>query len=153
LGAGIEARSHDGGERRPAKFFSRKIFAGDPHQALQYSLSLERKLFFGQNRIMDEKKTVYLLFVVVLIVGSFYFGRYWQKRNQWTGFYYPDVNKIDDQRTWVLSPTLNSLKECQDWVNSVHKASDINYDYSCSQGCRYTTEYIGETVICKNKTQ
>ena len=85
------------------------------------------------------------LAVVCLLLG-FFFGQYYIKKNIWTGFYYPDKDKIEDQRTRVVSPPLYSLEECQKWVNTVRRSED-NYDYQCGKGCRFTTDY-GDTVIC-----
>ncbi|MFH1766889.1 MAG: hypothetical protein ABH826_02230 [Patescibacteria group bacterium] len=97
-------------------------------------------------------KNMILFLGLFIIVGvSFYLGIYWRGRNQWTGFFYPDADQIEDQRTWILSPPLKSLEECRKWVKSIRTSDDIDSDYNCSQGCRFTTEYIGETVICKNK--
>lgn len=89
---------------------------------------------------------------MVVAVGSFFSGIIYHKRTQWTGFYYPNVDELDvgDRKTWSVSPPLKSLDECQRWVSAVSKPGD-NSDYICSQGCHFTTEYIGETVICKNK--
>lgn len=78
-------------------------------------------------------------------------GQQLLKRNIWTGFYYPDKERIEDRRTWVISPPLYSLDECRKWVNAEHKVGD-NYDYQCGQGCRFTTDY-GETMICRTDTR
>lgn len=78
-------------------------------------------------------------------------GQQWLKRDIWTGFYYPDKEKIEDQRTWIVSPPLYSLEECRKWVNVVHKSGE-NYDYQCGQGCRFTTDY-GETMICRTDSR
>lgn len=98
-------------------------------------------------------KKEHFLYAVSLLIGivftiGFIIGQQMLKRAVWTGFYYPDVARIDDQRTWILSPPLYSLEECRHWVNAVRREGD-NYDYSCGQGCRFTTKYIGETMICK----
>ena len=86
--------------------------------------------------------------VVVVIAAVFILSG----RDTWTGFYYPDLDKIDDQSTWRLSPPLKSLDECRAWVNSVkHGFGDD--DYSCGRNCRFTTEYIGETVICETDSK
>ena len=72
----------------------------------------------------------------------------------WTGFYYPNLDKIQDQATWRLSPPLNSVDECRQWVNAVrHKRG--NDDFSCGRNCRFTPEWVsvGETVICETKTK
>lgn len=98
-----------------------------------------------------ETKDVWLTIIFSLLIG-FFIGQKLLKRNIWTGFYYPDLDRIDDQRTWIISPPLYSLEECREWVNAVHKPED-NYDYSCGQGCRFTTELYGETVICRTDTQ
>ena len=78
-------------------------------------------------------------------------GQYLLKRNIWTGIYYPDKERIEDQRTWIISPPLYSLEECRDWVNSLHREGD-NYDYQCGQGCRFTTDY-GETTTCRTDSR
>ncbi len=91
-------------------------------------------------------KTNIILIITSLLLG-FFVGQYYFKRNVWTGFYYPDKDKVEDQRTWIVSPPLYSLGECQRWVKTVHKNGD-NYDYQCGVGCRFTTEF-GDTVICR----
>lgn len=90
-------------------------------------------------------------FIGLALIVGFIAGILWLKRSIWTGFYYSDVNRIDDQRTWIISPPLYSLEECREWVNAVHREGD-DYDYSCGQGCRFTTKYIGETMICRTDT-
>lgn len=93
-------------------------------------------------------KQVSWIVILIALLAGFFLGRYFFKKNIWTGFYYPDLDRIDDQRTWILSPPLYSLEECREWVKTIYKPGD-NYDYSCGKGCRFTTEYIGETVICR----
>lgn len=100
---------------------------------------------------MKENKFLWVLVAISFLVGLF-IGQAMLKRNVWTGFYYSDIDRIDDQRTWIISPPLYSLGECRDWVDAVHKDGD-NYDYSCGQGCRFTTKYIGETLICRTDTE
>lgn len=87
---------------------------------------------------------------IVFALG-FVLGQQIVKRDVWTGFYYPDLDRIDDQRTWIISPPLYSLSECRDWVNVIHKEGD-NYDYSCGQGCRFTKKIKGETILCHTDT-
>lgn len=86
----------------------------------------------------------------IFIIIGFGIGQFYFKNEVWTGFYYPDVSTIEDQRTWIISPPIYSLNECREWVNAVHKSGD-DYDYNCSQGCRFVKDYGEETVICKNK--
>jgi len=74
------------------------------------------------------------------------------KRNLWTGIYYPDLSKIEDQRTWVVSPPLYSLSECQEWVKTKHKQGE-NYDYSCSQGCKFVIKFSEESMICRSSAK
>ena len=95
-------------------------------------------------------KTNIVLIIASLLLG-FFVGQYYFKKNVWTGFYYPDKDKIEDQRTWIVSTPMYSLNECQRRVNTVHKNGD-NYDYQCGIGCRFTTEF-GDTVICKTDTR
>lgn len=92
------------------------------------------------------RKNTLILFLGVLL-GGLVTGLSF-KSSVWTGFYYSDVDRIGDQATWVVSPPLYSLEECRRWVSAVLKQGD-NYDYSCVKGCRFTTEYPGETIICK----
>lgn len=92
-------------------------------------------------------------FIGFALILGFTLGVIWIKREVWTGFYYPNIDKIDDQRTWIISPPLYSLDECRKWANAVHKSGEDNYDYSCGQGCRFTTDYIGETMICRTDTR
>lgn len=99
---------------------------------------------------MEISKKLWWSLVIAFIAGIF-LGQYFLKRNIWTGFYYPDLEKIDDERTWIISPPLYSLKECREWVNKVRKDGD-NFDYSCGQGCRFTTRY-GGTHICRTDEQ
>lgn len=91
-------------------------------------------------------KTNIVLIVISLLLG-FFFGQYFFRRNIWTGFYYSDKDKIEDQRTWIVSPPLYSLGECQRWVREVRKVGD-NYDYQCGTGCRFISDF-GDTVICR----
>ena len=100
---------------------------------------------------MKENKLLWVLVAIAFLVGLF-IGQGMLKRNVWTGTYYPDLDRIDDQRTWIVSPPLYSLNECQEWVKAVHKEGD-NYDYTCGQGCRFTTELYGETMICRTDTK
>lgn len=72
------------------------------------------------------------------------FGLWWAKRIVWTGFYYPNIDKMEE---WIVSPPLWSLEQCRNWVNVVHKDGD-NYDYECGQGCRLTME-LGGITICR----
>jgi len=85
-------------------------------------------------------------FIVVIVLGMLS-GLWWAKRIVWTGFYYSDIDRMEDQQTWTISPPLWSLKQCRDWVNAVHKEGD-NYDYECGQGCRFTVE-LGGITICR----
>lgn len=103
-----------------------------------------RNYIIANMRLVNKASPV--LIVISLLLG-FFFGRYYSKRNVWTGFYYPDKDKIEDKRTWVVSPPLYSLEECQRWMDAVRRSGD-NYDYQCGKGCRFTTDY-GDTVICK----
>lgn len=89
--------------------------------------------------------------IAIAFALGFVFGQQILKRDVWTGFYYPDKEKIEDMRTWIVSPPLYSLDECRRWVNTVHKSGD-NYDYQCGQGCRFTTKYR-DTTICKTDTK
>lgn len=88
---------------------------------------------------------------IAVVIGVF-LGIYFSRNNVWTGFYYSDLDRIDDQRTWIISPPLYSLDECRDWVNTVRKDGD-NYDYSCGQGCRFTKKIEGETILCNTDTK
>lgn len=99
-----------------------------------------------------DNKLIFILIISISLLSGFFFGQYYVKRNIWTGFYYADKDKVEDQTTWIVNPPLYSLEECQRWVNAVRKPED-NYDYSCGQGCRFTTDYIGETIICRTDTR
>jgi hypothetical protein len=92
------------------------------------------------------------LFIISFVTGYF-FGASKTKSDVWTGFYYPDVEKIEDRRTWVLSPPLHSLDECREWVSVIQRKADSNYDYSCGKGCYFTQQYEGETVICQSDSK
>lgn len=98
------------------------------------------------------KSTLLLLIIIVAFCIGFLVGQYKTKRDIWTGFYYPDIENIDDQKTWIVSPPLYSLEECRNWVNSVRRSSD-NSDYSCGKGCYFTQEYVGENVICRTDSK
>lgn len=89
-----------------------------------------------------------LIISLILLVVGFYAGKYWQSNHIWTGIFYPDKEKIDDQTAWRISPPLRSLEECRQWVNSTYQLSD-NYDYECGIGCRYDIKYKNETIICR----
>ena len=67
-------------------------------------------------------------------------------QNEWTGFYYPDKDNINDESTWVIQPGLDSLKECQMWVLGISKRN-TNFDYECGYQCRYDDLY--KMTICK----
>lgn len=102
-------------------------------------------------------KQEYYPYIVAFLIGvaftlGFILGENLLKRNVWTGFYYTDIDRIDDQRTWIISPPLYSLNECRNWVKAIHKEGD-NYDYSCGQGCKFTTKIEGETIICHTDTE
>jgi len=68
---------------------------------------------------------------------------------EWTGFYYPDSNNIENETT-VVQPGLHSLEECQNWVGGI-VGKNHNYDYQCGRSCRYEKAY-GQT-ICKEKAK
>src|SRR3989344_1016483 len=93
----------------------------------------------------------FLLFLLLIICSliSFWLGQYETRQDIWTGFYYPDIERIEDQRTWILSPPLYSLNECREWVSAIHRQNDRNYDYSCGRGCYFIKKYESETIICK----
>ncbi|HLL61243.1 MAG TPA: hypothetical protein VK338_05980 [Candidatus Nitrosocosmicus sp.] len=100
---------------------------------------------------MDNKNlyTVVIFYICFLIIG-FYLGQLNLKRNIWTGIYYPDINQIDNQYTWVVSPPLYSLEECRNWVKIVSKGTQG--DYNCSQKCRVIPDAIEKWwIVCKDK--
>lgn len=66
--------------------------------------------------------------------------------NDWTGFYYPDIDNIGDESTWVIQPGLSSLEECQNWVANI-SIGNINFDYECGRKCRYDDSF--KMTICK----
>ena len=109
-------------------------------------------IYFSGLLIYSSVHNKYHFFIGLALVAGFILGIIWIKREVWTGFYYSSIDKIDDQRTWIISPPLYSLDECKKWVNAIRKPGD-NYDYSCGQGCRFTTDYIGETMICRTDTK
>ena len=57
-------------------------------------------------------------------------------RNEWTGFYYPNIDKINDKKTWKIQSGLESLEECREWVDNIYENGD-NYDYECGYKCKY----------------
>ena len=65
----------------------------------------------------------------------------------WTGFYYPDINKLNDESTWKIQPGFESLEDCRAWVMDMAKDNKKQYDYECGYGCRYE-KGIGMNV-CK----
>jgi len=85
-------------------------------------------------------KKILLIFGIVFILSGCNVG------NKWTGFYYSDINKMDNENTWKVQPGLKSLEACREWVNSVRKQGD-NYDYECGYDCKYNKN-VGLT-ICK----
>ena len=58
------------------------------------------------------------------------------KKDNWTGFYYPDRNNLF---LFTQSPEFSSLEECRDWVNTqiyIYNPYDLNYDYECGKNCK-----------------
>jgi len=100
---------------------------------------------------MKWDKNIWTVVLIALIIGYF-IGQYKLKKDIWTGIYYSDLDTIEDQTTWRVSPPLYSLDECQKWINWIAKKNS-NWDYSCSQGCKFTRDYLGETMICRNKNK
>ena len=82
------------------------------------------------------KKIIYILFIFVIAVFISGCSREKTEYN-WTGFYYPDKNNIDDQSTWVVQPGFASLGECQEWVLFDASGNDTGFDYECGLNCRY----------------
>lgn len=109
-------------------------------------------IYFSGLLIYSSVRDKHHFFIGTALVMGFILGMIWIKREVWTGFYYSNIDKIDDQRTWIVSPPLYSLNECRKWVNAIRRPED-NYDYSCGQGCRFTTDHIGETMICRTDTR
>ncbi len=57
-------------------------------------------------------------------------------KKNWTGFYYSNINKMEDESTWVIQPGFETLDDCKEWVDDIYDSND-NYDYECGYGCRY----------------
>lgn len=87
--------------------------------------------------------------VIVIIIGSIALentGLNTDSRD-WTGFYYPDKDNINDESTWIIQPGLSSLEECQRWVLFDVSKNNTNFDYECGYKCRYDNLY--KMTICE----
>lgn len=81
------------------------------------------------------------IFLLIILSAIFLTGC---AKKQWTGYYYPAADKIDDKSTWIIQPGLNSLEDCREWVNSV-TIEGADDDYQCGFNCRFRKD-VGETV-------
>lgn len=72
-------------------------------------------------------------------------------KNDWTGFYYPDINTMADERTWVIQHGLKSLESCREWVNEVSTGNTRDFDYECGHACRYESGI--KMTVCKETLQ
>jgi hypothetical protein len=68
----------------------------------------------------------------------------------WTGYYYSNIEKMNDESTWQVKTGLRSLEDCREWIGGIPKYNN-NYDYECGYGCRYEKD-IRENV-CKETFQ
>ncbi len=83
----------------------------DPPFPLQFpsniSAQIVKRFLIFRNYLTTNMRVaskVNLILVVISMLLGFFFGQYYIKRNIWTGFYYPDKDKIEDKRTWIVSP-------------------------------------------------
>jgi hypothetical protein len=90
------------------------------------------------------KKHFILIFTLILLSGCLS-NR--SNNHDWTGFYYPNKNKIDDESTWVIQPGFKTLKDCQEWVLFEISGNNTNFDYECGYKCRYDNSY--KMTICE----
>ena len=72
-------------------------------------------------------------------------------KKNWTGFYYPDINTMADEKTWVIQPGLESLDACREWVSDVSRGNNKHFDYECGHTCRYESEI--KMTVCKETLQ
>lgn len=92
------------------------------------------------------KKNWVIILVVILVVVALWLSGVFENKT-WTGYYYPDINQITDQSTWVIQPGLESLDACRSWVQTVANP-EADYDYQCGFNCTYREAY-GE-IICES---
>jgi uncharacterized protein YceK len=90
------------------------------------------------------KKIFILIFALIILSGC---SSKQSSKNDWTGFYYPDKNNINNELTWVIQPGFNSLEDCQKWVLFDISKDNTNFDYECGFKCRYDSLY--KTTICE----
>jgi hypothetical protein len=83
------------------------------------------------------------IILILFITGSLALSGCILKK-QWTGYFYPNLDTIDDKSTWIIQPGLASLEDCREWVQSLSK-NKSNFDYQCGYNCRFKKEY-GETI-------
>ncbi len=67
--------------------------------------------------------------------------------HNWTGFYYPDKDNINDESAWIIQPGFESLEKCQEWILFDISKNNKNFDYECGYKCKYDNLY--KTTICE----
>ena len=102
------------------------------------AVEMEEESHWNKNYGFGIIGLVIILFIIYKLLGS---------NDQWTAIYYPDLDRIDDQSSWQISPTLESLDKCREWVNRIAKGD--NWDYTCGKNCRYDPDVPSERIICK----
>lgn len=71
--------------------------------------------------------------------------------DSWTGFYYPDITKMNDESTWRIQPSLKSLEACRNWADDMAGDNNKVWDYECGTGCRYEKDI--KMNVCKETLQ
>ena len=69
------------------------------------------------------KLLTFVLLTTILLTGC-------SVNKNWTGYYYPDLDNIGDESTWVIQTGFKTINECQNWINQVVDSS-TNFDYEC----------------------
>lgn len=93
--------------------------------------------------------------VVVIIISILIHNLLFNNNIKYVGYFYPDKENMED---WSESDPLNSLTECQDWVNNMidlYEISDENqYDYVCGKDCKKEDAYNqGVSYTCRSKVR
>jgi len=85
-----------------------------------------------------------LTIIVFGLIGYFIFGG--GKKQEWTGFFYPDISDLSE---WTTSPVFNNIESCRDWAYS--QTSYNQADYECGLNCEFDSRY--GVNICKETIQ
>jgi hypothetical protein len=85
--------------------------------------------------------------VLVFVIILFWVTSTYLKKDEYTGFYYPDAGNL----TYDIesSGTFDSLEACRDWVDeqvTIYNLDDSSYDYECGKNCDLSN---GKPYICE----